>query len=153
MINPATILSNQKSTARVNLLSTYCNCLISTWLHSNYLIWFVMSLSLNLNIHSCNTCGKSKKNTSCKSLNTYVSRYLYGVMLGFMFSFYTNSISFVFNQLSIYAFVGLHGLNIYLYSFIIFMILPWIPLTQSHEVLVINRTICWFSISWANPGS
>jgi hypothetical protein len=67
---------------------------------------------LNLSIHFYNKCGKSKKNTSCKSANTYFSRYLCGVALGLMLSFYEKSSSFVLNQLSILDFVGFHGLNI-----------------------------------------
>jgi hypothetical protein len=76
VINPATILSSQKSTAWVNLLFTYYNHSICTGVHSNYQIQFVVWLSFNLSIHSCNKCGKSQKKTSCKSVNMYFSRYL-----------------------------------------------------------------------------
>jgi hypothetical protein len=112
VIKPAIILSSQKSTARVNLLFTYCNCSICTGVHSNCQIWFVAWLSFNLNIHSFNKCGKSQKKTSCKSVNTYFSRYFWGVTLGFLLSFCAKSSSFVFNQILISYFVGFHGLNI-----------------------------------------
>jgi hypothetical protein len=68
---------------------------------------------------------KSQKNTSCKSLNTYLSRYLCSVNLGFLLSFCTNSSSFVFNHLLISAFIGFHGLIIPFYTFILCMFLPW----------------------------
>jgi hypothetical protein len=113
------MLSNQKSNARVNLLSTCCNYVISIGFHSRCLIQFVGWLYFNLNIHSCNTCRKSQKNTSCKSLNTYLSRLFCCVNFGFMLSFYSNSISFVFNQLSIFSSVGFHGLNIPFYIIIL----------------------------------
>jgi hypothetical protein len=112
LINPATILSNHKSTTCVNLLLTCCNYAISTGFHSSRLIRFVGWLYFNLNSHSYNTCRKSQKNTSCKSLNMYLSRYLHGVILGFFLSFCANYISFVLNHISISAFVGFHGLNI-----------------------------------------
>jgi hypothetical protein len=156
LINLATILSNQKSTARVNLLLTYCNCAISTGFHSNCLIRFVGYLSFNLNNHSCNKCGKSQKHTSCKSLKTYLSRYLRGVNLGFLLSFCTNSSFFVFNHLSISSFVGFHGLNISFYTFILRAFLPRIPSTQSYAVPVSNKTICWLYLSftsWDDLGS
>jgi hypothetical protein len=66
MINLATILFNQKSTARVNLLLTCCSYTISIGFHSSCLIQVVGWFSLNLNSHSCNTCEKSQKNTSCR---------------------------------------------------------------------------------------
>jgi succinate-acetate transporter protein len=112
VINPTTMLSSQKSTAHVSLLSTHCSCTISSGFHSSCLIQFIGWLSFNLLIHSCNMCGNSQKNTSCKSVNTYLSRYLRGVSFGFLLSFCTNSSSFVFNQLFISAFVGFHGLSI-----------------------------------------
>jgi hypothetical protein len=112
VIKPTTILSSQKSTTWVNLLFTCCNCSIYIGVHSNCQIWFVVWLSFNLSIHSCNKCGKSQKKASCKSVNTYFSRYMQGVTLGFLLSFCENSISFVLNQLSISAFVGFHGINI-----------------------------------------
>jgi hypothetical protein len=112
VIKPATILSSQKSTAWVNLLFTYCKYSICTGVQYNCRIRFVVWLSFNLSIHSCNKCGKSQKKTSCTSVNTYFSRYLRGVILGFLLSFCANSSSFVFNQLSISAFVGFHSLNI-----------------------------------------
>jgi hypothetical protein len=115
VINPVTMLSNQKSTALVNLLSTFCKCMISIGFHCSCLIQFVGWFSFNLFTHSYNTCVKSQKNTSCKSLNTYLSRYLCGVNFRFLLSFCENSNSFVFNQLSISTFVGFHGLNIPFY--------------------------------------
>jgi hypothetical protein len=95
VINPATILSSQKSTTRMNLLFTFCNCSICIGVHSNYQIRFIAWLSFNRSIHSCNKCGKTQKKTSCKSVNTYFSRYLWGVILGFLLSFCANSNSFV----------------------------------------------------------
>jgi hypothetical protein len=77
----------------------------------------------NLNIHSCNTSRKSQKNTSCKSLNAYLSKYLRGVNFMFLLSFCANPISFVFNQLSISAFIGFHGLNIPFYILTLFNVL------------------------------
>jgi hypothetical protein len=81
---------------------------------------------------------------------------LCGDILGFLLSFYANSISFFFNQLSISTFFGFHGLNIHFYIFILFMILSRIPLTQSCVVLANNITIFWLLISlptyWADPG-
>jgi hypothetical protein len=112
VINPATMLSSQKYTMQVNLLFTCCNFSICTGVHSNCQIWFVEWLSFNLSIHSYNKCGKSQKNTSCKSVNMYFSRYLWGVSLGFLLSCCANSNSFVLSHLSIFAFVGFHGLNI-----------------------------------------
>jgi hypothetical protein len=112
VINLVGIPSSQKSTVRVNLLLTYCNCSIYTRVHSNCPIHFFAWLSFNLNIHSCNKCGKSQKKTSCKSVNTYFSRYLPSVTLGFLLSLCANTNSFVFVQLSIYSFVGFHYLNI-----------------------------------------
>jgi hypothetical protein len=106
VMKPATILSSQKSTARVNLLFTCCNCSICTGVQSSCRIWFVTWLSFNLSIHSCSRCGKSQKKTSCKSVNTYLSRYLRGVILGFLLSFCANSSSLVLNQPSISSFVG-----------------------------------------------
>jgi hypothetical protein len=158
VINPATILSNQKSTARVNFLLTCCNCVISTGFHSSCLIRFTGWLSFNLNNHSYNKCGKSQKNNSCKSLNTYLSRYVYSVNLGFMFSFYANSISFVFNHLSISTFIGFHGLNIPFYTSILCAFLPWIPSTQYCPVPTSNGTIFWLifltlTSSWVDPSS
>jgi hypothetical protein len=153
MINLATILSNQKSNVHVNLLLTCCNYTISIGFHSSCLILFVGWFSFNLNNHSCNKCGKSQKKTSCKSLNTYLSRYLCGVNLGFLLSFCTNSSSFVFNHISISAFVGFHGWNIPFYTFILRASLPQIPSTQSCAVLASNRTICWLNYSLADPSS
>ena len=98
VINPTTMLSNQKSTAHVNLLSTRCNYVISSGFHYSSLIRLVGWFYFNLFIHSCNTCWKSQKRTSCKSLNKYLSKYLCGVNFGFLFPFCTNSNSFVFNQ-------------------------------------------------------
>jgi hypothetical protein len=46
------------------------------------------------------------------------------VNLGFLLSFCTNSSSFVFNHLSISAFIGFHGLNIPFYTFILHTFLP-----------------------------
>jgi hypothetical protein len=112
VIKPRTILSSQKYIARVNLLFTYCNCSIYTRVQSNCWNRFVAWLSFNLSIHSYNKCGKSQKKTSCRSVNTYFSRYLRGVILGFLLSFHENSSSLVLNQLSIFAFVGFHNLNI-----------------------------------------
>jgi hypothetical protein len=112
VINPATMLCNQKSTAHVKLLSTHCSCAVSLGFHFSYLIQFVGFLSFNILIHSFNMCGNSQKNTSCKLVNTYFSRYLCDVSFGFLLSLCTNSSSFVFNQLSISAFIGFHDLNI-----------------------------------------
>jgi hypothetical protein len=112
MIKPATILSSQNSNAQVNLLFTYCSCWICTGVQSSLRIWFVMWLSFNLKVHSCSRCGKSHKNTSCKSVNMYLSRYLCGVILGFLLSFSTNSSSLVLNHPSISSLVGFQGLNI-----------------------------------------
>jgi len=112
IIKPTIILSSQKSTAQVNLLFTCWSFSICIGFHSSFRIRFVAWLSFNLSIHSCNKCGKSHKKTLCKSVNMYLSRYLRGVTLGFLLSFCANSISFVLNQLSIFAFVGFHGLNI-----------------------------------------
>jgi hypothetical protein len=112
VMKPATILSSQKCTARVNLLFTCCNCSICTGVQSIFRIRFVVWLSFNLIIHSCSRCGKSQKKTSCKSLNTCLSRYLRGVILWFLLSFCANSSSLVLNQPSIFAFVGFHSVNI-----------------------------------------
>jgi hypothetical protein len=112
VINPTTMLSSQKYTTHVNLLSTHCSCTIYSGFHSSCLIRFVGWLYFNIFIHSCNMCGKSQKNTSCKSVNTYLFRYLRGVNFRFLLSFCANSNSFVFNQLSISTFVGFHSLNI-----------------------------------------
>jgi hypothetical protein len=112
VIKPATILSSQNYTARVNLLFTFCNCSICIVVHSSCQIWFIVWLSFNLSIHSCNKCGKSQKKTSCKSVNTYFSRYFWGIILGFLLSFCANSSSLVLSQVSIYAFLGFHGLKI-----------------------------------------
>jgi hypothetical protein len=159
------MLSNHKSTARVNLLSTCCNFTISVGFHSSYRFRFLGRLYFNLNIHSCNTCGKSQKNTSCKSLNTYLSKYLRGLNFGFLLSFYTDSSSFIFNQLLISAFVGFHGLNNPFYILIlltschqIFTNLQQISFTQSLSIPTKNGTICLvigYSCyhSWADPGS
>jgi hypothetical protein len=106
IIKPTTILSSKKLTARVNLLFTCCNYSICTGVQSSCRIRFVTWLSLNLSIHSYSRCRKSQKKTSCKSVNTYLSRYLRGVILGFLLSFYANSSSWVLNQPSISAFVG-----------------------------------------------
>jgi hypothetical protein len=119
VINPATMLSNQKYIVCVNLLSTCCNCSISKKIHSRCLIQFFGWLYFNLSIHSCNTCGKSQKNTSCKSLNMYLSKYLSDVSFAFLLSFCENSITFVFNQLSMSSFVGFHGLKIPFYILIL----------------------------------
>jgi hypothetical protein len=89
------MLSNQNYTARVILLSTRCSCTIISGFHYNYLIRFIGWLSFNLLIHSCNMCQNSQKNTSCKSMNKYLSRYLHGVNLGFLLSFCTKYSSFV----------------------------------------------------------
>jgi hypothetical protein len=147
VINPATTLSNQKSIARVNLLLTCCNCAVSTRFHSSCLIRFVGWLSFNLNNHSYNKWRKSQKNTSCKSLNTYLSRYLRGVNLGFLLSFCANSSSFVFNHLSISTFIRFHSLNIPFYTFIFRAFLPHISSTQSYAVPAGNETICWLFLS------
>ena len=112
VMKPTTILSSQKSTTRVNFLFTCCNYSICTRIQSSCRIWFVTWLSFNFNMHSCSRCEKSPKKTSCKLVNTYLSRYLRGVILGFLLSFYANSSSFVLNHLLISAFVGFHGLNI-----------------------------------------
>jgi hypothetical protein len=101
VINPTTILSSQKYIVRVNLLFTCCNCSICTGVHSSCRTRFIAWLSFNLSIHSCNKCEKLQKNTLCKSVNTYLSRYLWGVIIGFLLSFCANSISFVLNQLSV----------------------------------------------------
>jgi hypothetical protein len=147
VINPTTISSNQKSIARVNLLLTFYNSTISIGFHSSYQIRFVGWLYFNLNRNSCNKCGKSQKNTSCKSLNTYLSRYLCGVNLGFLLSFYANSSSFVSNHLSIFSFVGFHGMNIPFYTFILRMLLLHISFTQSYAVPAGNKTSCWLLLS------
>jgi hypothetical protein len=76
-------------------------------------------LIFNIFIHYYNTCGKSQKNTSCKSLNMYLSIYLCGVNFKCLLSFCENSNSFYFNQLSIYAFIGFHSLNFPFYILII----------------------------------
>jgi hypothetical protein len=144
VINPATTLSNQKSTAHIKFLLTYCNCVISTGFHSSCLIRFVGWLYFNINNHSCNKCGKSQRNTSSKSLNTYLSRYLRGVNLGFLLSFCAKSSSFDFNHLSIYAFVGSHGIKIPFYTFVLHVFVPRIVSTQSYAVPADNITICWF---------
>jgi hypothetical protein len=112
VINPAIILPSQKYIAWVNLLFICCNFSICTGVHSNCRIWFITWLSFNLSIHSCNRCGKSQKKTSCKSVNTYLSRYFWGVILGFLLSFCAKSSSLVLNQVSICSFVGFHCLNI-----------------------------------------
>jgi hypothetical protein len=100
---------------------------------------------------------KSQKNTSCKLLNMYLSRYVCSFILGFLLSFYTKSSSFVFNHLLIIAFVGFHGLNIPFYAFILHMFLLRIPSTQSHAVPIDNKTIGWLtsfsSTYWADLGS
>jgi hypothetical protein len=144
VINSATMLSNQKPTTRVNLLSTCCNCTISTGFHSSCLIQFVGWLYFNLFIHSCNTCGNSQKNTSCKSLNTYLSKYLCGVNFGFLLSFYANSISFFSSiSLSLPSLDSTVSTSPFRFSFsqrlvvrsgIILMRLPQISYTQSHPV-------------------
>jgi hypothetical protein len=141
VINPETIVSNHKSTACANLLLTCCNCVISKGFHSSCMIQFVGWFSFNLNSHSCNKCSKSQKNTSCKFLNTYLSIYLRDVSLGFLLSFCINSSSFVFNHLSISAFIGFHGMNISFYTFILCVFVPRIPSPQSHVVLADNITI------------
>jgi hypothetical protein len=112
MTKPATILSSKKSTERVNLLFSYCSCWNCTRVQSSYRVWFVAWLSFNLNIHSCSRCKKSHKKTSCKSINTYLSRYLRGVILGFLLYFCANSSSMVLNQPSISSLVGFQGLKI-----------------------------------------
>jgi hypothetical protein len=112
VMKPVTILLSQKSIVRVNLLFTYCNCSICTRVQSSCRIRLVAWLSFNLSIHSCSRWGKSQKKTSCKSINTHLSRYLRGVMLGLVLSFWANSSSLVLDQPSISAFVGFHGLNI-----------------------------------------
>ena len=151
MINPATILSSQKSIACINLLSTCYNYVISIGFHSSCLIQFVGWLYFNLNSHSCNTCRKSQKNTSCRSLNTYLSRYFHSVILGFLLSFCENSRSFLFNQILISSFIRFHGLNIPFYTFIFYATLSWIPLTQSHAVPAENETIFWLLLSLTTP--
>jgi hypothetical protein len=78
---------SQKCTAWVNLFFTYCSFSIFTGVHSNYRIRFIVCLSFNLSIHSCNKCGKSQKKTPCRSVNMYFSRYLRGVILGFFVVF------------------------------------------------------------------
>jgi hypothetical protein len=148
VINHATILSNHKSIVCVYLLLTCCNCTISTGFHSSCMIQFGGWFCFNLNNHSCNKCGKSQKNTSCKSLNTYLSRYLQGVNIGFMLSFCVNLSSFILNHLSISSFVGFHGLDIPFYTFILCMFLPRISSTQSYAVQAYNITICWLKYSF-----
>ena len=132
---------------RLNLLLTCCNWTISIGFHSSCMIWFVGWLSFNLNNHSYNKCTKSHKNTSCKSLNTYLSRYLRGVNSGFMLSFCEKSSSFIFNHILISTFVGFHGLDIPFYTSILCASLPWISSTQSCVVPVDNITIFWLSLS------
>jgi hypothetical protein len=98
---------------------------------------------------------KSQKNTSCGSLNMYLSRYLCGVNLVFMLSFCVKSSSFVFNHLLIYAFVGFHGLNIPLYTVIIHVLLPRISSTQSHVVPLATEPFVGLNLSftsWSDPG-
>jgi hypothetical protein len=97
VIKSTTILSSQKLITRVNLLFAYCSCWICTGVQSSCRIWFVVWVSFNLKIHSCSRCGKSQKKTSCRSVNTYLSRYLHGVILGFLLSFCANSNSVVLN--------------------------------------------------------
>jgi hypothetical protein len=108
----STIRSSQKSTTRVNFLFTCCNCSICTGVQSSFRIQFVTWLSFNLSIHSCSRCEKSQKKTLCKLVNTFLSRYLRGVILGFLLSFCANSSSLVLNQPSIFVFVGFHGVDI-----------------------------------------
>jgi hypothetical protein len=112
MMKPTTMLSSQKSTARVNLLFTCCNYSICIGVQSNCRTQFIAWLSFNLSIHSCNRCRKSQKKTSCKSLNTYLCRYLWGVILGFILSFCANYSSLILKHPSIYYFMGFQGLNI-----------------------------------------
>jgi hypothetical protein len=112
VINPATILSSQNLTTWVNLLFTYYSCWICTGVQYSCRIQFVVWLSFNLKIHSYSRCKRSQKKTLCKSINTYLSRYLRGVILGFLLSFCANSISLVLNQPSISSLVGFQFLNI-----------------------------------------
>jgi hypothetical protein len=112
VMKPTTILSSQNSTVWVNLLFTCCNCSICTGVQYRCRIWFVVWLSFNLSIHSCSRCGKSQKKTLCKSVNTYLFRYLRGVILGFLLSFCANSSYLVLNQSLISTFMGFQGLNI-----------------------------------------
>ena len=112
VIKLATILSSQKLTAQVNLLFTCCSCWICIGVQSSCRIRFVTWLSFNLNIHSYHRCRISQKTTSCKSINTYLSKYLRSVILGFLLSFCENSSSLVLNQPSISSLVGFQGLNI-----------------------------------------
>jgi hypothetical protein len=87
----------------------------------------------------------------------YLSRYLCGVILGFLLSFYGNSSSFVFNHLLISSFVGFHSMIIPFLHLHYLHDLLWIPFTQSHVVPAGNGTICWLLISrttyWADPDS
>jgi hypothetical protein len=136
-------MSNQKSTAHVNLLLTFYNCTISIGCHSSYLIQFVGWFYFNLNNHSCKRCKNSHKHTSCKSLNTFFSRYLSGVYLGFLFPCCAKSNSFVLNHLSIWSFIGFHGMNIPFYVFILCVVLQQIPSNLSCAVPTGNKTICW----------
>jgi hypothetical protein len=112
VMNPATILSSQNSTGRVNLLFTYCNYSTCARVQSRFWIQFVMWLSFNLSIHSCSRWEKSQKKTLCKSVNTYLSKFFSSVMLAFILSFWENYSSLVLNQPSIYDFMGFQGLNI-----------------------------------------
>jgi hypothetical protein len=112
LMNPSIILSIQKSTTRVSLLFTYCNCSTYIGVQYSYRIQFITWLSFNLSIHSWSRWGKSQKKTLCKSVNTYLSKYLRGVMLRFLLSFWANYSSLVLNQPSISSFTGFHGLNI-----------------------------------------
>jgi len=86
----------------------------------------------------------------------YFSIYLCGVNVRFLLSFYANSSSFIFSHLSIFAFIGFHGLNIPLYTFILCTLFSWIPSTQSYVVPANKRTICWLYLSvltsWVDLG-
>jgi hypothetical protein len=71
-----------------------------------------------------------------------------GVNLGFMLSFYTNSSSFIFKNISISAFVGFHGLNIPFYTFILHAFISQILSTQSRAIPADNITICRLFLSY-----
>jgi hypothetical protein len=127
VINSTIILSNKKSTTRVNLLFTCFNCAISIGCHSSCLIRFVGWFSFNINNHSYNRCGNLQKNTSCKYLNTYLARYLHGVYLGFLLYFCANLSSLVLN----------HTFNIHL------RLIPW----PEHSLLHFSFSVIFFNRS------
>jgi hypothetical protein len=134
---------------RVKFLLTCYSCLFSIGCHSSCHIRFVGWLNFNLNNHSCNRSGNSQKNTSCKPLNTYLSRYLCSVYLRFLLSFYKKLSSFFLNHLSISTIAGFYGLNIPFYFFILLVVLQHIPSNLSCVVPTINETIWWmFGLTW-----